>query len=261
LSKILLPFAMLSIYLSTIALAAGARVHELGRPSVAQRMPACKEVEVVQDFNLTEYIRATWYIQKQQVNAYQPLKKLHCVAATYNETFRGKKSTVPFFKGSVVSVFNYHTDEGKTKSPKSLQSADPKLKRSFASPLCARVPDPDQPAKLSVAPCKLSNRFAGAYWVVEAGPRPDDYQWAIVTAGQPTLQYEDGCTTPVKCKGLSSTDCGLWFFTRDPVPSKSVIDTLDAKAKALGISTQLLKTINHEGCTYPGYAAKANERA
>ena len=39
--------------------------------------------------NLTEYTRASWFIQQQQITGYQSLDDLFCVAATYN--LEGKK--------------------------------------------------------------------------------------------------------------------------------------------------------------------------
>ena len=34
--------------------------------------------------NISEYIRKSWYVQKQQLNGYQSLEDLYCVTATYN---------------------------------------------------------------------------------------------------------------------------------------------------------------------------------
>ena len=55
------------------------------------------------NFNLTEYVRKSWYIQAQQVESYQPLDSLYCVTATYDLD----GATVPFFRGTVVTVYNY----------------------------------------------------------------------------------------------------------------------------------------------------------
>lgn len=233
-------------------------------PCVGQRLRSqsargsnCSELQVAQDFNITEYLRASWYIQKQQVNGYQPEERLYCVVATYNETFRGKKSRVPFFFGTVVTVFNDCNVGGKNAQVSNNYTA-PDFKRGFSSPLCARQRDPKEPAKLSVAPCLLPNFLAGDYWIVEAGPRPNDYQWAIIMAGQPTVEFEDGCTTPDTCSGPAQTGCGFWLVTRDPQPAQAVVEDLESKARAKGLSTRLLKAIDHDGCKYDGYAIKPN---
>ncbi|GAI96650.1 unnamed protein product, partial [marine sediment metagenome] len=63
----------------------------------------CPFIQPMSNFNTTEYIRSTWYIQQQQVTGYQPENTLYCVAQTLNQT----TDTVPFFSGPVISVFNY----------------------------------------------------------------------------------------------------------------------------------------------------------
>eukprot|EP00964_Phaeocystis_antarctica_P074382 scaffold45727_cov72-Phaeocystis_antarctica.AAC.1 len=98
-------------------------------------------------FNLTEYTRATWYIQKQQVTGYQNLSDLFCVTATY--ALEGK--TVPLSNDTVATVYNYG-NEGRVNGPN--QNADNMT-------LCARAVDPDDPSKLAVAPCFLPNSLAG----------------------------------------------------------------------------------------------------
>ena len=42
------------------------------------------------------------------------------------------------------------------------------------------------------------------------GPSPDNYEWAIISAGPPTESYPDGCTT--KLTGVNGA--GLWLFSR-----------------------------------------------
>ena len=98
-------------------------------------------------FNLTEYTRATWYIQKQQITGYQNLSTLFCVTATY--ALEGKK--VPLSNDTVATVYNY-ANEGRVNGPN--QNAENMT-------LCARAVDPDDPSKLAVAPCFLPNALAG----------------------------------------------------------------------------------------------------
>merc|ERR1711939_1068015 len=66
---------------------------------------ACPTVKTVGSnaFNLTEWVRKSWYIQEQQIVGYQPLDALHCVVATYNL----EGAHVPFFRGTVATVYNY----------------------------------------------------------------------------------------------------------------------------------------------------------
>ena len=163
-------------------------------------------------FNLTEYTRATWYIQKQQVTGYQNLSELFCVAATY--ALEGK--TVPLSNDTVATVYNYG-NEGRVNGPN---------QNAGNTTLCARAVDSDDPSKLAVAPCFLPNSLAGPCTPARLEPQPSacrrlsvspagtdwvvavgidqvrvaeglgpEYTWAVVIAGQPTIQLDDGCTT------------------------------------------------------------------
>ena len=109
-------------------------------------------------------MRASWFVQRQQVTGYQSLDDLYCVSATYD--LEGK--TVPFFSGTVVSVFNVENKGSVTGPPQNPPNPKDPLKKPSA--LCARVKDAAAPEKLEVAPCFLPNLLAGPYWVVAAGP-------------------------------------------------------------------------------------------
>jgi hypothetical protein len=215
----------------------------------------CAPLTVQSDFNITEYLRASWYVQKQQKNGYQPESSLYCVVATYNATYHGTPAKVPFFSGQVFSVFNDCHDGGKN-SPVCNNFTSPDFKPSFGTPICGRVPHPAEPAKITVAPCKLPNLLSGDYWVAAAGPTPDNYEYALIVAGQPTVQKEDGCTTPDTCSNPAEFSCGLWMFTRQPVPDQKTMDMLMNAAKEKQISTQLLINVNQSGCNYDGMVIK-----
>lgn len=219
---------------------------------------ACADVQTQSEFNLTEFIRASWYVQKQQVNGFQPKESLNCVVATYNETFHGTPSNVPFFGGTVLTVFNDCNVGGKN-GPVSNNYTSPDFKRSFGSPICGRQTNEEFPERLVVAPCLLPNYFAGDYWVLHAGPSPDNYEYAAVIAGQPSVEKEDGCTTPNTCSGPAQTSCGLWLFTREPVPDVAKVALLEDVLHTKGVSTQLLEEIDHTDCEYEGYVIKADE--
>ena len=107
-----------------------------------------------------------------------------------------------------------------------------------------------------MAPCKLPNLLSGDYWVAAAGPTPDNYEYALIVAGQPTVQKEDGCTTPDTCSNPAEFSCGLWMFTRQPVPDQKTMDMLMNAAKEKQISTQLLIDVNQSGCNYDGMVIK-----
>jgi len=200
----------------------------------------CPPVTPKQDFNITEFVRATWYVQEQQANAYQQESDLYCVAATYNE--EGKK--VPFFKRPAITVYNYANKD--------------KVNGALSNPkkrvLCGRQPDKDEPAKLSVAPCFLPNIFAGPYWVLGAGPSNDNYEWMVVSGGQPTEKYDDGCTT----KKDSINNSGLWILARQQVIKDEHLATAKSILVDKGYTLSQLKKVPQEGCKYDGAFIKDN---
>lgn len=196
----------------------------------------CSEIEL-QKFprvNLTEYIRKTWYIQKQQINGYQPRNSLNCVLATYNiDTY----SKVPFFNKTVLSVYNYANINGVNG-----------LNENNGSILCARVKNDTQPEKLLVAPCFLPNLFGGPYWIVAAGPISNNYEWSIVIGGQPTVKYNDTCTT----KEYGINNSGLWLLSRERQLNKTKLDYLYRILRSKNITTSRLLDVNQTGCSYNG---------
>jgi len=163
-------------------------------------------------------------------------------------------------KGGYFHAFN--NGNYKATNGVSLENhASPKFTPSFATPLCARQYQKDVPAAVKVAPCGLPKSFSGDYWVVEAGPTQDNYDWAIISAGQPSVKLSDGlCTTPTYCSGPAQAACGLWLVTRQQVPSAATFTALEAAAVRQGISLKKVVTIDHTDCGYDGYFVKPNER-
>ena len=197
----------------------------------------CPNIQLQNDVNLTEYIRATWYIQQQQINGYQPENDLYCVTATYN---LDNHSHVPLFDGTVLSVYNYANHN---------QVNGPHTPVNNYSILCARQPNKSHPEKLLVAPCFLPNIFGGPYWIVSAGPSSDNYEWAIVSGGNPNIRIDNQtCTTSQR--GINGS--GLWIFSRnqtlDDVSLRYIRNLLTKK----GISTSRLLNVTQQGCNYTG---------
>lgn len=202
----------------------------------------CPIIQLQNDINLTEYIRSTWYIQQQQINSYQPKNDLFCVTATYN---LDNHSRVPLFNGTVLSVYNYANHN---------YVNGPHTPTSNNSILCARQPNQSQPEKLLVAPCFLPNILGGPYWIVSVGPSSDNYEWAIVSGGNPNVRIDNQtCTT--KQRGVNGS--GLWIFSRkqvlDDITLHHVRDILTKK----GISTSRLLNVTQKGCNYTGAFIKA----
>ena len=192
----------------------------------------CPLVNTQTNFNLTEYVRDRWYIQQQQITTYLPLEENYCVTAKYNISDR----KILGYKGVVLNVYNYAN----------LNKVNGEEANKHNQVLCARVPNKTNPSKLLVAPCFLPNAFAGDYWVVAAGPKSYNYEWAIVSGGQPTVQYKDGCTT----KTTGSNGAGFWYFSRVPLASRSVIKKLNKIAKSKGYTLSQLHNVTQANCSY-----------
>lgn len=119
-------------------------------------------------------------------------------------------------------------------------------------------------AHLLVAPCFLPDILAGPYWIIGIGPSPNNYEWAVVSGGQPTVEYPDGCTT----KTSSTNGSGLWIFSREPVLSKEYMADAMNALKMQNYTLSQLKAVPQEGCEYKGAfikgssqgKAKANKR-
>ena len=195
---------------------------------------SCPDVQPMERFNTSEYIRSTWYIQQQQITGYQPENALYCVAQTLNET----NTHVPFFNGSVLSVYNYGRVGG----------VNGTLENRNNFTLCARQVNESDPARIVNAPCFFPNILAGPYWVIAAGPQSDFYEWAIVSGGAPNVRYPDGnCST--RLEGTNGS--GLWLFTRSQNGTQYVPIMRNVLLN-LGYTTSQLLNVTQQGCNYTG---------
>ena len=201
----------------------------------------CPELslQTIPPINVTEYIKSSWYIQEQQVNGYQKEEDLYCVVATYNID---SKSKVPFFKGNVLSVYNYankYSVNGEATNNSTV--------------LCGRIPNINHPEKIVVAPCFLPNILGGPYWIVLAGPSENNYKWAVVSGGQPTVQVTNStCTT--KTTGINGS--GLWIFSRDKILDQDTLKMIKQIMLNKGIAVSELLPVQQKGCKYLGAILK-----
>jgi lipocalin len=207
---------------------------------------SCTKIETPDDFDVDKYIEKSWYIQRQQTNTYQPEDDLYCIVATYSK--EGERQ----WGRRAITVRNY-ANSGAVNGPS--PNGDFKL---CATPRFRFR----KPAELRVAPCYVPASLGGDYWVVAFDP---DYEWAIVTAGQPDQEGACSadsslCTLREECK-IGFLPCvgngqGLWFFTQAQSPDPSIIDAMEAKALELGICTANMRDVVHEGCNYDGATLK-----
>eukprot|EP00729_Bicosta_minor_P020758 gene20758-9185_t len=111
--------------------------------SAAALSTSCRPVGPIETLNTTEYLRASWYIQQQQITGYQQKDVLYCVAQTFDLTTKLK---VPFYSGTTIAVYNYA--ENSTGFPVNLPNQ---------TVLCARQTKTSDPARLINAPCFIPN--------------------------------------------------------------------------------------------------------
>ena len=197
----------------------------------------CPDIQPMSNFNTSAYIRSTWYIQQQQITSYQPNNTLNCVAQTLNIS----STSVPFFNGPVLSVYNYANVDR--------PNGDSLNKNNFT--LCGRQVNESRPSQILNGPCFLPNLFAGPYWVIDAGPYSYNYSWAIVSGGPPTVRYSDGnCSTSLN--GVNGS--GLWLFTResfsDNVPY--YVNIMRESLLYMGYTLSQLLNVTQQGCNYTG---------
>merc|ERR1712176_399906 len=116
-------------------------------------------------------------------------------------------------------------------------------------PLKDVIDDPSDPSKLSVGPPFLPSTAYGDYWVLDAGPTNEAYEWGIVSGGPPKNKGEEGGCVAGSQQEVNGA--GLWLFTKDPQPPSDVVDMLRNKTSALGFDLSVLVPVEHEGCVYP----------
>jgi len=209
----------------------------------------CPKINTVNNasfsLSLDEYTRATWYVQKQQVNSYQPAEQLFCVTATYNL----EGATVPLFGGTVVTVYNEATFD------------DKRTKVNGGGTLCARIADESQPDKLSVAPCFLPNLLAGPYWPVYIEADGEgQYSIVAVSGGQPDVPTDGSPFDPstYKCtpRELGINNAGLWILSREPVADPAAVGRAEAALEAMGVATTKLLPVPQGAECEDAYASR-----
>eukprot|EP00210_Caulerpa_lentillifera_P007242 g6929.t1 len=212
-----------------------------------------KDFDSVSPFDLTEYIRKTWYIQEQMPVSYQPVNSLYCVVATYE-----LKDASDISEG--IKVFNYANNDRVNGESRGTSDSD-----SGIGDLQALIPDLSDPSKLRVGPEFLQNilgKFAvklyGDYWVVAVGPNEPgkEYEWAIVSGGPPKVETDGGCRTGHRLFNRWQTNgVGLWLFSRKQIDPENTA-AMRTIAEELGFDISVLRKVEQEGCLYEGARIK-----
>lgn len=210
------------------AFASDHRTHHLPALHHTRSRPACLIIS-----HASALVLPFRYVQKQQPTEYQALSQLYCVTATYNLEGR----TVPFFGGTVVTVYNQGT------------GADLVGAVNSGGAICARVKDASQPDKLYVAPCFLPNALAGPYWPIYLETNSDgEYTLVVVSGGQPDVVLQEDppiCTTSEQ----GTNDSGMWILARDAEADPAAIARAEAAMLSMGVGTSELVTVTQgAGC-------------
>lgn len=201
----------------------------------------CPVVAPVEDLDLERFVEKSWFVQKQQVNGYQDENQLFCVTATYEASN----------SSAYISVTNYANNDEVNGAPQSSGGG------GVFSELCAKPQGDSGSGELKVAPCvfkgPLFNVVGGPYWVVAVA---DDYSWALVSGGQPTVVKSAAdpvlCTT--KTQGINGS--GLWLFSRDQLASPEDIAAMEKILLDMGVYTGDLIAVPQTGCLYNGTKLK-----
>merc|ERR1711865_44236 len=201
----------------------------------------CPEVTTQADFNITKFTSHKWFIHKQMTIKYLPDNERYCVVATYTQ----KDATH-------IKVHNY-ANINHTNGP--VDDSDVHVKALGG--ICGKATPGVVASKLEVGPCYLGiiSKFTfGPYWVVAAGdtscvgaecPQPEQYEWALISGGQPTHQTAGGCTT-----GTGVNDSGMWIFQAASARNETLLAGIEAIAKAKGFDTSVLHDVEQAGCKY-----------
>lgn len=184
----------------------------------------------VGNFNVSDYVSAPWYIQKQSEVSYLPKERFFCVRANYTEG-----TPAPFSQAQAELIVDNYAREGSISGPE-----------SDDFPLRASIVNLTQPSKLLVGPPFLPVFLRGPYWVVAISEQP--YEWAIVSGGPPTRQGANGCLTPGLGFNPNGNGEGVFLLTREPVAPNSTVDMLVETAGGLGFDTSVLLPVQQEGC-------------
>merc|ERR1712071_404170 len=93
------------------------------------------------------------------------------------------------------------------------------------------------------------NIAAGPYWVIAVGYEEGSDTtrlWAIVSGGEPTVAYEDGCTTSLD----KTNNSGLWIFSRSQIMDPEDLATARQILVDMGYTLSQLIDVPQEGCNY-----------
>ena len=197
------------------------------------------------DFDLANFTAHAWFVQKQQVNGFQPSVD-HFFCLVHRWIHRTQDEYLDYVQyGTIGSVIGSQQtwDTGDIKSP-------------AGDTWCSGQDEDFGGGMLRITPCILRGLLARVgipMWVIAVA---SDYHWAIVSGGAPEIVRQIDpplCTTRtnVSDKVLADTSgTGLWLMTRDRVATNETLAEMEQVLLDMGIFTGDLYPVLQEGCNY-----------
>jgi hypothetical protein len=198
-----------------------------------RQLHGCPRVLPAVDVDLAAFVARTWYVQAQQVTAFQALDQLYCALVSVDSLVAG---AVPGFDGDASAV-NFYSNQGAVNGPPLHSDGS-----------CLRVPYPELPSNLLIAPCGVPNSKAVPFWIVAVGPldaASGAYEWVLATGGQPTVKLADGCAV-----SPTSQASGLWLLGNTPSLALPAVDAAFLALGQFGVSLSTLVVVPQDGCLY-----------
>lgn len=203
-------------------------------------------------FDFDEYTTQTWFVQKQQVNAFQLEDDMFCVTMSYLDR-EGEDEFLDYEHYGNVGYVNGPIPVWNTSDSSILDIED-----SWDGWCVGQ--DQYGGGLLRVVPCTLrpfAVRVGIPQWVIAVA---DDYSWAIVSGGEPDVIRQ---TDPVLCSTktdtsslLDSSGSGLWLMTRERIADEDTIFEMEQVLLDMGVYTDDLLSVEQEGCIYEGATIK-----
>ncbi|CAB9508407.1 expressed unknown protein [Seminavis robusta] len=200
------------------------------------------------DFDMQRFIERSWFVQKQQVNGFQPSVEddFFCLVHTWLNRTEDEFFDYLHF-GTVGSIDGpqQEWDVGFDALPPALSS------------WCSGQ-DEHGGGYLRISPCLLRpllGKVGIPLWVLAVAA---DDSWAIISGGEPeTVRQIDPplCTTRINVSAEAIADTsgtGLWLLTRARIASNDTLAEMEQLLLDMGIFTGDLFPVVQEGCSYEG---------
>jgi hypothetical protein len=195
---------------------------------------------------LASFTAHSWFVQKQQVDGFQPFIKDHffCLVHTW----------VRRTQDEYMDYVQYGTIGGVNGPPQEWDTGD--LPPVTGNSWCAGQDGKFGGGMLRISPCILRSlllRIGIPMWVIAVAT---DYSWVILSGGAPDIVRQSDpplCTTRTNVSDdvlASTSGTGMWLMTREQVASNETLQEMEQILLDMGIYTGDLFPVIQEGCYY-----------